>query len=202
LRALAFPRRRLSGLPVSLIALAVALACGTVACGKNTAPPENTQPVTAKTVLPDAPAGGEFADRAGQNANFNFAVKDMHGATVQLASFKGRPLVVNFWATWCPPCKLEIPWFIEFKKQYAGDGLEILGVSIDDPAPELIAFSSEHKMNYPVLLGLDQEKLLAAYDAEVSVPVTWFIKKDGTVQARTIGINSKQYFETQIKALF
>ncbi len=75
-------------------------------------------------------------------------------------------------------------------------------MSIDDPAPELIAFSAEHKMNYPVLLGLDQDKMLAAYDAEVSVPVTWFIKKDGTVQGRNIGINTREFFERQIKALF
>lgn len=187
----------------SLIALAVAMLLGPAACGKNTSPPENIgKPVTPATPLPDAPPAAEAGDRAGQPANFDFTLKDMNGATVQLASYKGRPLVVNFWATWCPPCKLEIPWFIEFKKQYGAQGLEIIGVSIDDPAPELKAFAAEHKMNYPVLLGLDQDKLLAAYDAEVSVPVTWFIKKDGTVKSRNIGINSRQFFEDQIKALF
>ncbi len=75
-------------------------------------------------------------------------------------------------------------------------------MSIDDPAEELKVFAAEHKMNYPVLLGIDQEKMLEAYDAEVSVPVTWFIRKDGTVHTRTIGINSREFFETQIKALF
>lgn len=185
----------------SLVALATAILLGP-ACSVNTAPPENSQPVTAKTVLPGGQTAAEAADRSGQPANFNFTLKDMHGATVQLASFKGRPLIVNFWATWCPPCKLEIPWFIEFKKQYAAQGLEILGVSIDDPAPELVAFSAEYKMNYPVLLGIDQDKMLEAYDAEVSVPVTWFIKKDGTVQGRNIGINTRAFFENQIKALF
>ncbi len=189
-------------LQAGLIAPAIAILLGFSACSKNVEPPENTQPVSAGTALPGAPVAAEEADRAGQPANFNFTLKDMHGATVQLAAYKGRPLVVNFWATWCPPCKLEIPWFIEFKKQYGAEGLEILGVSIDDPAPELIAFSAEHKMNYPVLLGLDQDKMLAAYDAEVSVPVTWFIKKDGTVQGRNIGINTREFFERQIKALF
>ena len=199
MRIRTFPVRRLQPL---LIALAIATSLGLSACSVNTSPPENSQPVTAKTVLPDAQTSSETADRSGQPANFNFTLKDMRGATVQLASYKGRPLIVNFWATWCPPCKLEIPWFIEFKHQYASKGLEILGVSIDDPAPELIAFAAEHKMNYPVLLGLDQDKMLAAYDAEVSVPVTWFIKKDGTVQGRNIGINSREFFESQIKALF
>ncbi len=179
------PVRRL---PPSRIASAVVMCIALAACSTNTVPPETLgQPVATGTVAA---------------AKFDFTLKDMHGATVQLASFKGKPLVVNFWATWCPPCKLEIPWFIELKKQYSTQGLEILGVSIDDSPAELIAFATEHKMNYPVLVGLDQDKMLEAYEAEASVPVTWFIRKDGTVQGRTIGINSREYFEKQIKALF
>lgn len=169
---------------------------GPAGCSKNMTPPVDTGPPVVGVANADA------GDRTGQPANLSFTLKDMNGATVQLASFKGRPFIVNFWATWCPPCKLEIPWFIEFKQKYAAQGLEILGVSIDDPADELKAFSAEYKMNYPVLMGLDQDKMLEAYEAVVSVPVTWFIKKDGTVQGRTIGINTREFFETQIKALF
>jgi thiol-disulfide isomerase/thioredoxin len=173
-----------------LIALA-ALA----ACSKNTAPPpESKVPVVG---LPTADAG----DKAGKPADLSFSLKDMSGATVELASYKGRPLVINFWATWCPPCKSEIPWFIEFKNKHGEAGLEILGVSIDDPAPELKTFAAEYKMNYPVLMGLDQEKLLATYEAEVTVPVTWFIKRDGTVLTRVVGINTKEFFEAQIQAI-
>jgi len=186
----------------SLIAVAIGVVwLGPAGCSKNVAPPANMgAPVVAGAPVPGSTP--ESVDPAGQPAQFNFTLKDMNGATVQLASYKGRPLVVNFWATWCPPCKLEIPWFIELKKKYGAQGLEILGVSIDDQAPELRAFAAEHQMNYPVLLGLDQDKMLEAYEAEVSVPVTWFIKKDGTVQGRTIGINTREFFETNIKALF
>jgi thiol-disulfide isomerase/thioredoxin len=189
-------------LPRALIVTAIALSCvGLVACSKNGSPPEaNGTPVDLAAVPPGAPV--DPLDHSGKPAQFNFTLKDMNGATVELASYKGRPLIVNFWATWCPPCKLEIPWFIDFKKQYGAQGLEILGVSIDDPAPELKAFAAEYKMNYPVLLGLGQDKMLEAYEAEVSVPVTWFIKKDGTVQGRSIGINTREFFENQIKALF
>lgn len=185
-----------------LIAVAVATALGLSACSKGTTPPEKLgAPVTTPSpaVLDDQAAS---VDRSGKPADFSFTLKDMDGKAVQLASYKGRPLIVNFWATWCPPCKKEIPWFIEFKNKYAGQGLEILGVSIDDPAPELKAFAAEYKMNYPVLMGLDQDKMLEAYDAVVSVPVTWFIKKDGVVQGRNIGINTREFFENQIKALF
>ena len=195
------PARPVARLQPVLIAVAIAVALGLAACTKNATPPEK---LGTPAKLTDTVAASEAAteDRSGKPANFNFTLKDMNGATVQLASYKGRPLVVNFWATWCPPCKLEIPWFIEFKKKYGATGLEILGVSIDDPAPELKAFAAEHAMNYPVLMGLDQEKMLTAYDAEVTVPVTWFIKKDGTVQGRTIGINTREFFENQIQRLF
>jgi thiol-disulfide isomerase/thioredoxin len=151
------------------------------------------------------PIVGQKADgneHAGEPANFAFKLKDMNGAAVDLASYKGRPLIINFWATWCPPCKLEIPWFIEFKKQYGDKGLEVLGVSLDDPADELVKFAAEYKMNYPVLMGLDQDKMLETYDAVAVVPVTWFIKRDGTVQAKHVGISSREYFENMVKALF
>jgi cytochrome c biogenesis protein CcmG/thiol:disulfide interchange protein DsbE len=178
--------------------LVVAAAALVAACSVNTTPPAESKTSGVPVVgLPNSDAG----DKAGKPADLSFTVKDMSGATVELASFKGRPLVVNFWATWCPPCKAEIPWFIEFKQKFGAQGLEILGVSIDDPAAELKTFAAEYKMNYPVLMGLDQDKLLAAYEAEVTVPVTWFIKKDGTVLGRTVGINTRQYFESQIQAI-
>lgn len=171
------------------------VVAGAVACSKNTTPPpESKVPVVG---LPTS----EPSDKVGKPADLSFSLKDMHGATVALASYKGRPLVLNFWATWCAPCKKEIPWFIEFKDQFAGKGLEIVGVSIDDPAKELQLFATEQKMNYPVLMALDQEAVLTAYEAEVMVPVTWFIKRDGTVFSRTVGITTRDYFESQIQAI-
>ena len=183
------------------MAVLVAALVGLSTCSKGTTPPEKLgAPVEKPT--PAVANDGAVVDRAGKPARLDFTLTDMDGKSVSFASYKGRPLIVNFWATWCPPCKLEIPWFIELKKKYSGQGLEILGVSIDDHAPELKAFAAQYKMNYPVLVGLDHDALLEAFDAVESVPVTWFIRKDGIVQGRNIGINTREFFENQIKALF
>jgi cytochrome c biogenesis protein CcmG/thiol:disulfide interchange protein DsbE len=171
-----------------------AIAFG-VACSKNTQPPAESQVPVAG--MPSTDAG----EKVGQPADLGYTLQDMHGAQVSLASYKGRPLMINFWATWCAPCKSEIPWFIEFKNAHAADGLEILGVSVDDPAEDLRRFATDMKMNYPVLLGLNQDAMLAAYEAEVTVPVTWFIRKDGTIQSRNVGISSREYFASQIQAI-
>jgi cytochrome c biogenesis protein CcmG/thiol:disulfide interchange protein DsbE len=137
-----------------------------------------------------------------EQANLNFTVKDMTGREVRLADFKGRPMLINFWATWCTPCKAEIPAFIELSETYKSKNLVILGISVDDKAEDLRKYAAEHRMNYPVLMGLDRDDLLDAFDAQYGVPITWFIRADGTVSNRKQGTESKAWFDAQIKALF
>ena len=135
-------------------------------------------------------------------ARLDFTLKDMNGREVRLSDFKGRPLVINFWATWCAPCKHEIPSFVELVEKYKDQNLTILGISTDDSAEDLRKFAAEFKMNYPVLVGLGQDELLEAYEAELMIPVTWFVKRDGTVALKHAGTQSKDWFERQMKALF
>jgi cytochrome c biogenesis protein CcmG, thiol:disulfide interchange protein DsbE len=137
----------------------------------------------------------------GKPARLDFALKDMEGRDVNLASFKGRPVLLNFWATWCGPCKEEIPALIELASKYRDD-LVVLGISIDDKPDELKKFAAEYKMNYPVLVGLGQDELLTAYEADAAVPISWFITPCATVSAKHPGIASKDYFEQQLQALF
>src|SRR6187549_1554121 len=85
---------------------------------------------------------------AGKPAPLNFTLKDMNGIDVKLASFKGKVIVLNFWATWCGPCRVEIPYLIELQRQY-GEDLVVLGVSVDDPAEKLKPYAVEMKINYP-----------------------------------------------------
>jgi cytochrome c biogenesis protein CcmG/thiol:disulfide interchange protein DsbE len=136
------------------------------------------------------------------NPSLDFVLKDMDGKDVNLADFRGRPVLINFWATWCPPCKAEIPWLIEFAEKYRDERLAVIGISVDDPAEDIRTFAEEYKVNYPMLVGLGQDELRHAYDASAIIPVSWLIKADGTVFAKAAGIHSKDWFEDKIKALF
>jgi cytochrome c biogenesis protein CcmG/thiol:disulfide interchange protein DsbE len=134
--------------------------------------------------------------------SLDFSLKDMDGKTVDLASFKGRPVLINFWATWCPPCKAEIPWLMEFSDKYKHGNLAVIGISVDDAPDEIRKFAAEQKINYSMLVGDGQDALKAAFDAEAVIPVSWLIKADGTLVAKAQGIHSKEWFESNIQLLF
>jgi thiol-disulfide isomerase/thioredoxin len=134
-------------------------------------------------------------------ARLDYTLKDMDGKDVRLSDFKGRPLLINFWATWCAPCRAEIPAFIELVEKYQAEGFIVLGISIDDTPEQLQRYAAAAKVNYPMLVGLGHDDLLDTYEA-YSVPLSWFVRRDGTVYLKKTGTESKEWFETQIKALF
>jgi cytochrome c biogenesis protein CcmG/thiol:disulfide interchange protein DsbE len=134
------------------------------------------------------------------NANLDFTLHDMNGTPVKLADFKGKVIVLNYWATWCGPCKIEIPAFVELYDKYKNDGLVILGVSGDDDPETLRAFASEWKMNYPVLVGRDHD-ILDAFGPLWGYPTTFMIGRDGSICGKHLGPASKEDFEREIKAL-
>jgi thiol-disulfide isomerase/thioredoxin len=134
-------------------------------------------------------------------ANLNFTLKDVQGKDVELASLKGKVVLLDFWATWCGPCKIEIPWFIEFQNKYGKDGLQVIGVSVDDPQARLAPYVAQMKMNYPVLQGLDHDDIQDAYGPMFGIPVTIVISRDGKLCAKHVGLSSKDRFEAEIKSL-
>jgi len=109
--------------------------------------------------------------------------------------------VINFWATWCGPCKEEIPALVQLVDQYKSSRLAVLGISIDDRPDDLKKFAAEYKVNYPFLVGLGHDELLAAYDAEFAVPISWFVTPQGCVSTKHTGIATKAWLEEQVKAL-
>jgi thiol-disulfide isomerase/thioredoxin len=134
-------------------------------------------------------------------ANLNFTLKDVDGKDVKLASLKGKVVLLDFWATWCGPCKIEIPWFIEFQNTYGKRGLQVVGVSVDDTQAKLKPYVTQMKMNYTVLQGLDHDDIQDAYGPLVGIPVTILISRDGKVCAKHTGLSSKDGFEREIKSL-
>jgi thiol-disulfide isomerase/thioredoxin len=144
---------------------------------------------------------GEACPADAKPANLNFTLKDTSNRAVNLASYKGKVILLDFWATWCGPCKIEIPWFIEFQKKYGAQGLQVVGVSIDDTLDKLKPFVSEYKMNYTVLQGLDHDDMQDAFGPMFGVPVTVVISRAGKVCMKHVGLGSKPNFENMIKSL-
>ena len=146
-------------------------------------------------------AAGGAVCKSDSKANLNFTVKDMNGGSVKLADYKGKVLLVNFWATWCPPCKAELPGLIQLYDQYKDKGLVVLGISGDDDAETLRAFASEWKINYPMLVGRDENDLLDAYGPIFGYPISVIVGRDGAVCGRHVGPATKEQFEQEIRAL-
>ncbi len=134
-------------------------------------------------------------------AKLDFTLKDIDNKPVNLATLKGKVVLLDFWATWCGPCKVEIPWFIEFQQKYGDKGLKVVGVSVDDTVAKLKPYVAQMKMNYLVLQGLDHDDIQDAYGPLFGIPVTVVISRDGKVCAKHTGLNSKDAFENEIKSL-
>jgi len=134
-------------------------------------------------------------------ANLEFTMPDMNGMNVRLADFRGRPIILNFWATWCGSCRAEIPALTAIADEYKAQRLAVLGVSVDDAPADLRRFAAEYNMNYPVLVGYGQDKMQQTYDAVMFVPITWLIRPDGTVFLKHQGAATPEWLRTQAKAL-
>jgi peroxiredoxin len=163
------------------------------ACSNRLSPPEGTATSDVDWNVPMV---------ARESANFNFVLKDVAGADFRLADLSGKPVVMNFWATWCVPCKTEMPWFMEFAEHYKSQDLKVIGISVDDTAEEIKKYTAQQPVTYPLLLGRDHTELMKAYHAGEFVPVTWLIGRDGVVRIKIRGIHEKAWFQQQIEALF
>jgi peroxiredoxin len=138
---------------------------------------------------------------AGSPARFDFTLKDHTGSDVKLADYKGKVVLLNFWATWCGPCKIEIPWFNEFQQKYQARGFVVLGISADDTVEQLKPFVAQYKMAYPVLVGLGRDDVQEALGPVWGLPTTLLINREGKVCQRHMGLAKKDEFEKGILGL-
>jgi len=128
----------------------------------------------------------------------DFSLVSLDGRKVSLSEFRGKAVLLNFWATWCPPCKVEMPWFVDLQRQYGKDGLVVLGVAMDDSEPATIAkFASSMGVNYPVLLGTD--KVSDDYGDVQYLPTTFYIGRDGMIVDKMTGLLDRKDIEGAVK---
>lgn len=128
-----------------------------------------------------------------------FSVTDLSGRALNLADYKGNVILLDFWATWCGPCRVEIPGFVQLQNRYRDQGLVVIGVSIDDGPEPVREFYKEFKMNYSVAMG--SEKLGALYGGILGLPTTFLIGRDGRIYAKHVGATDLSVFEEEIKQL-
>ena len=127
----------------------------------------------------------------------DFALQDLQGKQVKLSDFRGKAVLLNFWATWCGPCKIEMPWFVELQKQYGPQGLEIVGVALDDSSrDEIQKFAKEMGVNYTILQG--QDAVGDAYGA-IGLPTTYYIDRNGKIIDSASGLVSRSEIEDNVK---
>jgi len=128
----------------------------------------------------------------------DFELRSLDGKQVRLSDYRGKAVLLNFWATWCAPCKIEMPWFVDLQKQYASQGLQVIGVAMDDSGEETIAkFAQQMGVNYPVLIG--KEAVGDAYGGVEFLPTTFIIDRQGKVVDRVFGLAGRSEFEDSIK---
>ena len=130
----------------------------------------------------------------------NFSLKDADGNAVNLADYRGKVVLINFWATWCGPCEAEIPWFIEFEKKYKDQGFAVLGVSMDDDGWKSVRpYIASHKINYRIMIG---SELVSQQFGEIeSLPTSFVLDREGRIASNHIGLVDKVDYQNEIVKL-
>ena len=148
---------------------------------------------TARNNRANGPANGQLVG----NLAPDFDLPALDGKSLQLSGLRGKAVLLNFWATYCEPCKVEMPWFVELQKEYGPQGFQIVGVANDDASTEEIAkFARDMGINYPILIGKDS--VSDSYKVSV-LPTTFFLDRDGKLIAREFGLQSRSVFVDHIK---
>jgi peroxiredoxin len=148
-----------------------------------------------------------------KQANLDFTLEDIEGRNVRLADYRGKVLLLDFWATWCGPCKIEIPGFVDLYSRYKSQGLEVVGVVVLDRFDKAAPFAQQFKMNYTIVNGVDRADLEDAFGPIPGLPTTFLISRDGRICSKHLGLPPhdpsggdvkkavRDVFEAEIRAL-
>jgi len=163
----------MSSLRKFVLGLVLAITFTAFACAQS--------PATSQD-LPDAP---------------QFTLKTLDGGKLSLADYRGKVVLLNFWATYCVPCKTETPWFVDLQKKHAAEGLQVVGITMDEPENKrLPKFVADMGVNYPIAFG--SYELADAYGQVQALPVTFLITRDGKIAKEIRGIESKEKLEAEV----
>jgi peroxiredoxin len=146
----------------------------------------------------DAPAA--CVERHGR-AKLDFTLRDPAGRPVELGQFRGRVLLVNFWATWCKPCRTEIPWLVEMFHAHRDAGFAVLGVSVDEDVARIRPFARAMGIDYPLAVGRGEDAFLEAFGPLLGYPTSVLVARDGRICVRHTGITTREALEREVRAL-
>jgi len=148
-------------------------------------------------------SGGSGPQASGESKQLkpapDFTLTDISGHPLQLADYKGKVVLLDFWATWCAPCRSEIPKFVEWQKQYGPEGLQVIGISMDDSDKPVPGFVQQFGIDYPIALG--DAKLADQYGGVLGLPVTFVIGRDGQIHHKHVGLTDMALLEGEVKQL-
>lgn len=185
--------------PIKLLCLTLVLMFIAAGCKKKEPePPQQTE--FAAEQKPIKPPSEKAPPSPSGKAAPLFTLRDLNGEQVSLSDFKGKVVILDFWATWCPPCVIEIPHFIELYEKYKDQGFAMVGISLDHGGVGVVeSFVRKYQINYPILMADGQ--VVKAYGNITSIPTTFVIDRQGNIRRMYIGYRDKGVFEADIKAL-
>lgn len=156
---------------------------------------------TKKPAAPAAPPPVKtYIDTSTLTPAPDFQLVDLEGKVNSLADYRGKVVIFDFWATWCGPCKMEIPHFIDLQKIYGEKGLQIVGVSLDQGGKKDVApFAKAKGINYDMLIGTNEAAM--AYGGVKGIPTTFVLTQDGKIYKKYVGVRPRETFESDVKAL-